>query len=104
VQVDGETAPDGEKVLLLLASANRDHRRWEDPDRFDIGRSSSGHVGFGAGIHACGGRMLARLEGELLLSALAERVAGIELDGEPRRELNNNLRGLDALPLRLAGA
>jgi 4-methoxybenzoate monooxygenase (O-demethylating) len=48
--------------------------------------------------------MLARLEGELLLSALAERVAGIELDGEPRRELNNNLRGLDALPLRLAGA
>jgi 4-methoxybenzoate monooxygenase (O-demethylating) len=104
VQVDGETVPDGEKVLLFLASANRDHRRWEDPDRFDIGRSSSGHIGFGAGIHACVGRMLARLEGELLLSALAERVAGIELDGEPRRELNNNLRGLDALPLRLAGA
>jgi len=104
VEVDGETIPDGEKVLLFLASANRDPRRWEDAERFDIERSSSGHVGFGAGIHACVGRMLARLEGELLLRALAERVAGIELDSEPRRELNNNLRGLDALPLRLAGA
>jgi cytochrome P450 len=104
VEVDGETIPDGEKVLLFLASANRDSRRWEDAERFDIARSSSGHVGFGAGIHACVGRMLARLEGELLLGALAERVGGIELDGEPRRELNNNLRGLDALPLRLSGA
>jgi cytochrome P450 len=48
--------------------------------------------------------MLARMEGELVLTALAERVARIELDGEPERELNNNLRGLERLPLRLVAA
>ena len=104
VVVDGETIPEGEKVLLLLASANRDPRHWEAPERFDIARSSGAHVGFGAGIHACVGRMLARMEGELVLSALAEQVARIELDGEPERELNNNLRGLERLPLRMVAA
>jgi cytochrome P450 len=91
----------GDKVLLLLAAANRDPRRWENPDRFDIHRNAAGHVGFGFGIHACVGRMIARLEGEVVLRALAERVTTIELDGPPRRQLNNTLRGLDALPLKV---
>ena len=105
VQIEDVTIPEGEKVLLFLAAANRDPRRWgEDAERFDIERSATGHVGFGAGIHACVGQMIARLEGEVVLRALAERVSRIEVTGEPRRQLNNTLRGLDALPLRVQAA
>ncbi len=100
VQVGDVELGEGEKVILFLAAANRDPRHWPDPDRFDIRRGASGNVGFGAGIHVCVGRALARLEGEVILRALAERVERIELAGEPRRQLNNTLRGLDALPLR----
>ena len=101
VEVDGVTVPEGEKVLLFLAAANRDRRRWEDPERFDISRKAAGHFAFGSGIHACVGRMVARLEGELLLGALARCVSAIDLDGEPERMLNNTLRGLTRLPVRL---
>jgi 4-methoxybenzoate monooxygenase (O-demethylating) len=102
--VDGVEVPAGEKVLLFLAAANRDPRQWEDPERFDISRKASGHMGFGSGIHACVGRMVARLEGEVLLGALARRVAAIELAGEPERMLNNALRGLTSLPVRIVAA
>jgi 4-methoxybenzoate monooxygenase (O-demethylating) len=104
VEVEDVRIPAGEKVLLFLAAANRDPRRWEAPDRFDVSRKASGHVGFGAGIHACVGKMLARLEAEVLLAALACRVASIELDGEPERKLNNTLRGLARLPVRVRPA
>lgn len=101
VDVEGVRIPEGEKVLLFLAAANRDPRRWEDPDRFDVSRKASGHVGFGSGIHACVGQMLARLEADALLGALARRVEAIELDGEPELKLNNTLRGLAHLPVRV---
>ncbi len=101
VDVEGVRIPEGEKVLLFLAAANRDPRRWEDPDRFDVSRKASGHVGFGSGIHACVGQMLARLEADVLLGALARRVEAIELDGEPELKLNNTLRGLAHLPVRV---
>lgn len=104
VEVAGTEIAEGEKVLLLFGAANRDPRRWEDPDRFDIARRAGGHVGFGAGIHACVGQMLARLEGECVLRALAERVATLHLDGTPERQLNNTLRGLQRLPLRVEAA
>jgi hypothetical protein len=68
-----------EKVLLLLASANRDEGRWERPDELDITRRVAGHIGFGTGIHGCVGQMVARLEGEAVLAALATRVASIEM-------------------------
>jgi cytochrome P450 len=99
--VDGVTIPEGSKVLLFFASANRDPRRWEDPDTFDVMRRVTGHVGFGNGAHACVGRLLARLEGECMLAALAERVTRFERSGPVVRQLNNTLRGLDALPLRV---
>jgi 4-methoxybenzoate monooxygenase (O-demethylating) len=99
--VDGVRIPGGEKVLLFLAAANRDPRRWERADRFDVARKASGHLGFGSGVHACVGRMLARLEAEVLLGALARRVAIFELAGEPVRKLNNTLRGLASLPVQV---
>jgi hypothetical protein len=104
VEVEDVRIPAGEKVLLFLAAANRDPQRWEAASRFDVSRKASGHVGFGVGIHACVGKMLARLEAEVLLAALACRVASIELDGEPTRKLNNTLRGLARLPVRVRPA
>ena len=88
-------------MLLFLAAANRDPRRWPDPDRFDISRRAAGHVGFGFGVHACVGAALSRVEGEALLGALARRVAMMEPAGEPVRRLNNTLSGFASLPLRL---
>lgn len=103
-EIAGVPIAENTKVLCLLASANRDPRRWPDADRYDIGRRPSGHVAFGAGIHGCVGQAVARLEGELVLAALARRVRRIEVAGPHTRRLNNTLRALDTLPLRLIPA
>ncbi len=92
------------KVLCMLASANRDPRQWPDPDRYDVERRPSGHMAFGSGIHGCVGQAVARLEGEVVLTALARRVRRIEPAGAHTRRLNNTLRALDTLPLRLIPA
>jgi 4-methoxybenzoate monooxygenase (O-demethylating) len=101
VEVGGVALGDGEKVLLFLAAANRDPRRWERPDTFDVGRRAAGHMTFGTGIHGCVGQAVARLETEAILGALAKRVESFELTGAPKRRLNNTLRGFDTLPLRI---
>lgn len=101
VDVAGMHLGDGEKVLLLLAAANRDPRRWDNPDTFDVTRRAAGHMTFGTGIHGCVGQAVARLETEAILTALAGRVASFELTGEPERRLNNTLRGFDTMPLRV---
>ena len=103
MELGGAVVPEGSKVLMFLAAANRDPRRFADPDRFDISRSAAGHVGFGAGIHMCVGQILARLEGEAMLAALARRVARLEPMGPGVRRYNNALRGLARLPVRLVG-
>lgn len=104
VEVAGTLIPAGEKVLLFLGAANRDHRRWPEPHRFDIRRRAAGHVGFGTGIHGCVGQAVARMEAEAVFGALLERVAAIELLGPPQRRLNNTLRGLTSLPVRFRAA
>jgi cytochrome P450 len=102
VDIGGVRLGDGEKVLLFLAAANRDPRRWDRPDTFDVSRRAAGHMTFGTGIHGCVGQAIARLETEAILTALASRVVSFELIGEPQRRLNNTLRGFDTLPLRVA--
>jgi hypothetical protein len=104
VDLGGTRIGAGEKVLTFLAAANRDPRRWPDPDRFDVRRRTGGHVGFGHGIHRCVGEMLSKLEGEILLAALARRVRRIRFAGEPVLRLNNTLRGYESLPLVLENA
>jgi 4-methoxybenzoate monooxygenase (O-demethylating) len=104
VEVAGVHLDEGQKVLLFLAAANRDPRKWQDPEKFDISRKTLGHVGLGHGIHACVGQMVARLEAESLLTVIARRVEMIELTGKPIWRLNNTIRGLDTLPLVLRGA
>jgi cytochrome P450 len=101
VAVGEAVLPAGAKVLVFFAAANRDPRRWADPDAFDLQRDPSGHVGFGMGIHQCVGQHVARLEAESLLTALLARVSRLELTGDPVRHLNNTLRSWESLPLRL---
>jgi 4-methoxybenzoate monooxygenase (O-demethylating) len=104
VEVGGVALGEGEKVLMFLGAANRDPRRWERPDDYNIARKTIGHVGFGSGIHQCVGMLLARLEGECVLSSLARKVRSIAIAGPTRRRYNNTLRGLASLPVRLEAA
>ncbi len=101
VEIDGVHIPAGEKLLLFLGAANRDPRRWANPERFDIRRDASGHLGFGMGIHRCVGQTVARMEAEVLLAALARRVERIEITGQPRRRPNNTLHAWSSLPLTI---
>jgi len=104
VELGGLPLGDGKKILVFMGAANRDPRRWDRPDDYDIARPTAGHVGWGVGIHACVGMALARLEGECVLTALARQAERIEPAGAPVRRCNNTLRGLASLPLRLTPA
>jgi cytochrome P450 len=94
----------GTAVLGLLAAANRDPAQYPDPDRFDITRAPSDHVGFSAGIHFCLGAALGRVEGAIAVREFVRRVQDPEaLPGAPVFRDNVNLRGRDTLPVRHAG-
>lgn len=101
VEIAGVEIPEGEKVLVFLASANRDPRRWDRPDVFDVTRRSVGHLAFGHGIHRCVGELLAKVETEVLLTKLVERVSSISPRGPAELRLNNTIRGFERLPLSL---
>jgi cytochrome P450 len=101
--VGGTTLRQGDRALLLFASANRDERKWERPEQFDIRRKVSEQVGFGYGIHTCAGMHLARLEMQALLRALIPRVRRFNL-GLPVYARNNVLRGLQSLPVTIDAA
>jgi cytochrome P450 len=101
VEIGGVELPAGSRVLVSYASANRDERSWDDPERFDIERPNASHVAFGFGEHACAGMGLARLEATAVLTALAGRVGRFELAGPPVRKLNNVIRAFGSLPVRI---
>ena len=99
VELAGVHIPKGATVVAMLASANRDERRFPDGERFDISRRPQGHLGFGFGQHFCLGASLARLEARAALEALAPRLASLrKLDAEPPRVESFLVRG----PARLA--
>jgi len=87
-------------MLLLVGAANRDERRYEDPDRFDVHRDLSQHLTFGYGLHYCLGAALARLEGRVALDELLNRFPDWEVDYE-HIELapTSTVRGWDAMPV-----
>lgn len=93
--------PEGSKVLLFLAAANRDPRYWPEPERFDPARKNAGHVGFGFGLHQCLGQMVARQEAEVVLESLLGTVAALRLTGPATRRLNNTLHALQSLPIEV---
>ncbi len=100
----GETTiPRGARVLLLFGAANRDPRKYPDPDRFAVDRNPTDHLAFGMGIHFCLGAQLARLEARVVLEELIARAARLELAGTPQFTRNPTVFGPRRLPLRLAG-
>lgn len=101
VDIEGCTVPAGQRVGLMFAAANRDPRAWSDPDQFDLSRDLRKQVGWGYGVHACAGRILAQLEASSLLSELARRVARIEIAGEPEPWMTTIGHGPAKLPIRL---
>ena len=100
VEVGGTTIPAEESVVVLLGAANRDPAQYADPDTLDVGRQNVRPLSFGGGIHHCLGAQLARLEGELVFSALVRRMPNLELPEKDRPEWKRSftLRGLKTLP------
>ena len=98
-EVGGKTIRAGERILTLVAAGNRDPDVFEEPDRFDIERKGAKHLSFGGGIHFCVGAELARLEGEIALSSLAQRFPKLRIDTETAqwRQEGFMFRGLSRL-------
>ncbi|MDB5861283.1 MAG: cytochrome [Ramlibacter sp.] len=101
IRLDG-----GIKVGVFLGAANRDPRKFENADRYDVDRPAlaGNHVALGSGVHACIGQMIARLESEALIGALARKVATLELTAPATYRPINQMRMLDKLPVRIQAA
>jgi cytochrome P450 len=102
LDLHGRTVPAGARMLLLVGSANRDHRAFPDPDRYNLDRDTTAQlVSFGGGPHFCLGAHLARLEARIALTELVDRVAGYDVDADrARRVHSSNVRGFATLPVR----
>jgi len=99
VEYQGQTVPAGSALLLMLASANRDERHFDEPDRFDIHRKPGGHLTFGRGAHFCVGSPLARLEGRIALDEVLNRFPKWDIDiNNARRSRTSTVRGWDSMP------
>lgn len=99
-ELDGHHLAEGDIVLALLAAANRDPARFDDPDGFHVDRPNNLHLAFAWGLHFCLGARLARMEGQLVFSGLVERFARVEPAGEPVRNPGLAIRGFESLPVR----
>ena len=91
--------PEGARVALVWASANRDERRWADPDRLDIDREPQRHVSFGDGIHHCLGAPLARMEARIVFEELFARIPEYSVCGPIVRIKTPTDRALESLPV-----
>jgi len=100
-EIAGVPVSAGELVLILIAAANRDPRRFPDPDRFDPTRRDNHHLTFGAGPHYCPGAALGRMEGRLALPRLLARFPSLTLAAELAERRQLMLRGFDHLPVRV---
>lgn len=102
-QISGVPVREGQVVLLIWPSGNRDAREFPDPDRFDIHRRASRMLAFGAGVHDCVGRHLAIAEGCVGLTTLLASVPGYEVDLDRSTRLTSEfIQGFTSLPVRVA--
>ncbi|MFG1703064.1 cytochrome P450 [Nonomuraea sp. M3C6] len=104
VEIGGVLIPKGEPVTASIASANRDPRVFEEPDRLDLGREPAGHLGFAHGPHFCVGASLARVQTGLALGGLLRRFPGLALAGESRQTPDPGTWRLTSLPMTLRPA
>ncbi|MGW7201368.1 cytochrome P450 family protein [Streptomyces chryseus] len=103
VEMGGVVIPAGSTVLIVMADADRDPTRFEDPNRFDIRRDARGHIAFGHGLHYCMGAPLARMEGRIALRSLLERfpeITGVCDDAMLSWVPGMLIRGVRELPVR----
>ena len=104
VEVGGARFEQGDFVMLLLASGNRDAAQFDDPDRFDVGRTPNTHLGFGFGTHHCLGAPLARMEAQVALGTLVRRAPDLALAVDQVTYKHNVvLRGMESLPVAMRG-
>jgi len=97
-EMRGRAIRSGQRVFLVQAAANRDPERFTDPDRFDATREDNDHYGFGYGIHHCLGAPLARLESQIALTRLLERMPRLRVTEEaPRWRRTILMRTLERL-------
>ena len=99
VALHGAVIPEGARVALVWASANRDERHWADPDRLDLMRNPQRHVSFGEGIHHCLGAPLARLEATIAFEELFRRIPSYSVSGPVIRIKTPTDRALESLPV-----
>jgi cytochrome P450 len=98
----GQTVPAGDRLVLLIGSANRDPAVFPEPDRYDLDRDTSALISFGAGRHYCLGANLARLEAAVALSEFIQQVSRFEIDeGGAERVHSANVRGFTRLPVKV---
>jgi cytochrome P450 len=98
----GTTVPAGSAMLLLVGAANRDERRYTDPDRFDIFRDEGQHLTFGYGLHYCLGAALARLEGRIALDEVLNRFPDWEIDYDGLQLApTSTVRGWESMPVHI---
>jgi len=106
VELHGETLREGQNVLLLYPSANRDETVFDDPEAFDIRRQPNDHIAFGFGAHLCLGHRLARAEITGMMHRILERLPDIHLtsdDANPLR-VSNFIVGFETLPVEFTPA
>jgi len=101
VEVDGVHLKKNTRVLMVFGAANRDPKRFPNPNEFDIERNARGHVGFGHGVHACLGMHLARLEMTCLFDALADRISRFQLRGPVLPSINSTIHSLASVPIKI---
>ncbi|MGW4410560.1 cytochrome P450 [Nonomuraea sp. NPDC004702] len=103
VELAGRLIRAGESVVVSLSAANRDPRRYADPDRLDLRRDATGHLSFGHGVHQCLGQQLARVELRTALPALVTRFPGLRLAVAPEEvpvRAGTDIHGVLSLPVR----
>jgi cytochrome P450 len=103
-ELAGRAIRAGDKVTTWLVSGNRDETVFEEPDRFDVGRTPNRHLAFGHGIHHCLGAHLARLEIRVAFEELLARGVWFELTGPVDRLRSNFFNGVKRMPVRVVSA
>lgn len=99
-ELHGQQLKEGQRIALLLISANRDERKWENPDKYDVTRKTAGHMGFGFGIHSCVGAALARLEGRVAFEEILKVMPDFEIDESRLERMHSpNVRGFTHVPM-----